>query len=67
MPWRRDGKDDDSVAFRLPLPWPGNPLFDDLAAEIGVNLTFLGPCNGFAQDLVFDPFLPGKALKTIWI
>src|SRR5690348_12892418 len=32
-------EDDGSIAARFALPWSGNPLFDDPAAQIGINLS----------------------------
>ena len=52
------------VAFRSSLPWPGNPLFDDLTAEIGVNLTLFCASNSLTQNRIRNPFLLGKALKS---
>ena len=35
--------DDGPVAFRSSLSGPGDPLFDELAAKVGVDLAFFGP------------------------
>ena len=56
-------EDDGPVAFRSSLPWPGNPLFDDLTAKVGVDLALFGPCNRLTQGRIRNPFLPGEALK----
>jgi len=56
-------QDDGPVAFRFSLPWSGDPLFDDLTAKVGIDLTLFGPSNSLTQDRIRNPFLPGKALK----
>src|SRR5258708_2195704 len=56
-------EDDGPVAFRPSLPRSGDPLFDDLTAKVGVDLTLFGPLHSLAQDGVRDTFFPGKALK----
>jgi hypothetical protein len=56
-------EDDGPVAFRFPLPWSGDPLFDDLTPKAGVDLALLGPNNGLKQDSVRNSFLRGKASK----
>jgi len=48
---------------RSSLTRPGDPLFDDLAAKVGVDLALIGPSNRLAQSGIRNPFLPGKALK----
>jgi hypothetical protein len=60
-------KDDGPVAFRSSLPWPGDPLFDDLTAKAGVDLALFGPSNSLTQDRIRNPFLPGKSVETTWI
>ncbi|HXP83218.1 MAG TPA: hypothetical protein VN841_00770 [Bryobacteraceae bacterium] len=39
-------KNDAPVAFRSPLSGPGDPLFDDLTAKVGIDLSFLGSSDG---------------------
>jgi hypothetical protein len=56
-------KDDGPVALRSSLPWPGDPLFDDPTAKVGVNLIVFGPCNSLTQDRIRNPFLLDEALK----
>jgi hypothetical protein len=56
-------QDNGPVAFRSSLPWPGDPLFDDPAAKVGVNLALFGPSNSLTQHRIHNPFPPGKALK----
>jgi hypothetical protein len=56
-------KDDGTVAPRSSLPWPGDPLFDDPTAEIGVDSAHFGPINRLTQSRIRNPFLLGKALK----
>jgi hypothetical protein len=61
MPGSAPEKDDGPVAFRSSLAWPGNPLFDDLTAKVGVDLAPLGPSNSVTQDRIRNPLPPGKA------
>jgi hypothetical protein len=56
-------QDDGPVAFRFSLPRSGDPLFDDLAAQVGVDLALFGPGDSLMQGRIRNPFLPGKALK----
>jgi hypothetical protein len=56
-------KDNGLVAFRSSLPWPGDPLFDDITAKVSVDLALLGPSNSLTQDRIRNPFLSGKALE----
>jgi hypothetical protein len=56
-------ENDSPVAFRFSLPWSGDPLFDDLTAEVGVDSALSGLSNGLAQHCIRNRFLPGKALK----
>jgi hypothetical protein len=59
MPEKNDGP----IAFRSSLPWPGNPLLDDLTAKFGVYLALFGPNNSLTQGCIRNAFLPSKALK----
>ncbi len=59
----RRKSDDGTVAFRSSLPWPGNTLFDDPTAKVGVDLALLGPSDSLTQHRIRNPFLPGKALN----
>jgi hypothetical protein len=56
-------KDDGPVAFRSSLSWPGDPLFDDFTAKVGVDLALFGPSNSLTQNRIRNPLLSGKALK----
>jgi hypothetical protein len=48
----------------LIFPAPvGDPLFDDLAAKVGIDLALFGPNHCLAQGRIRNPFLPGEALK----
>jgi hypothetical protein len=53
------------VAARLSLPRPRDPLFDDAAAKIGIELPFLGAVHGLQQRRVRELFLSGKPLKPL--
>lgn len=44
-------QDDGPVALRSPLPRSGDPLFDDLTAEVGVDLAFVGPSHRPGETL----------------
>jgi hypothetical protein len=39
-------------------------LFDNLAAQIGIHLSFFGPSYRFVQGRGCNPFLPGKAFEA---
>jgi hypothetical protein len=56
-------KNNSTVSFRSSLSGPGDPLFDDLSAEVSVNLAFLRPSYSLTQSRVSNRFLPGKALE----
>jgi hypothetical protein len=56
-------ENDGPVASRFSLPWPGDTLFDDPAAQVCVDLPLFGPGNSLTQDLIRNPFLSGKAMK----
>jgi hypothetical protein len=56
-------KDDRAVSSRSPLPWPGNPLFDDPTAKVSVDLALLGPRYSLTQDCILNLFLPSIALE----
>lgn len=54
---------DGPVAFRPPFPRAGNPLFDDTAAQVRIDLAFFCPRDGIPKHRGRDLFLPGKSLK----
>jgi hypothetical protein len=56
-------KDDGPLTLRSSMPWPGYPLFDDLATKVSVNLAPLGPSHSFSQNRIRYTFLTGKALE----
>ena len=58
-------KDDRPIAFRFSLSWSGDPLFYDLTTKISIDLALFGAINGLSQGRIFNPFLPGKALKPL--
>ena len=51
------------VAFGFSLTRAGGSLLDDLAAEVRVDLAFLGTGNCVKQGLVVDAFLPAEPPK----
>jgi hypothetical protein len=51
------------VTLRLPLSGSSDPLFDDPAAQIGVDAADLGPSNSLTQNRIRNCFFPGKALE----
>jgi hypothetical protein len=57
-------KDDTAVAFRLACPRTGNPLLDDPAANIRINLSFFRTLDGIPKYLRRDFLLPGKTPKS---
>lgn len=47
----------------LALPRTSDPLFDDLAAKIGVDLATLGTVNGLYKGCIADAMLAGELRK----
>jgi hypothetical protein len=56
-------KDDRPVAARPSLPLSGDPLLDDFATQVGVDLALAGAIRSFLQDRVRDSLLSCEALK----
>jgi len=56
-------KNNGPVAFRPSLTGLGDPLFDNLASQVGIDQAPFRPSDGLAQGDVSDPFLCGEALK----
>ena len=50
---------------RSPLTGPRDPLFDDLAPEISVDLAILGASNSIKQVRVGDSLLQSVAVKPL--
>jgi hypothetical protein len=56
-------EDDRPVAARPSLPTPGDPLLDDFATQVGVDLAFVSAIRSLLQRRVRDSLLSCEALK----
>src|SRR5262249_29145239 len=56
-------EDDRSVSTRLALSWARDPLLDDAAAEVGIDLSFFSARYRVHQNQVADFFLSSKPFK----
>src|SRR6516164_3948065 len=48
---------------RFSPPWPGDPLLNDAAAEIGIHLSFFSARHRIYQNRLGDLFLSSKPLE----
>jgi hypothetical protein len=51
------------VPFGLSVSRSCNPLFDNLTAQVSINLAFLGSIYRFLQSCVLQTLFSGKTLK----
>jgi hypothetical protein len=56
---------DGPIAFGLLLPRTSNPLLDDFAAQVSIDLALFCPAYGLFQGVVPDPFFSGESLEPL--